>query len=312
MKSKQQQVENNESGIFVPSYQQISDTIGIPKTRFLRIRKQNQSKRDLSQLYRVMTTAMLYQQVLYFLKLWSQRVRLKLIKILRDKVHLFIENHPNVVQSPIMNDYISVKDKADPTIVHKVPKLLLQVSIWELHNDLIEQLPETSKEGIPLISDKKLREMIPPHVKKMTYRYKEMCGCTDCVSIGYFHSDNNAFISIFSTELKNKRDSYLPGSWSWTNANEKFTEFLDERKRQERTEDALNLLQCQPVDNAFPVFVHYSCAKGTCQSCPWIRPHWVLMRSNKLILFHVYKIVTTCTEHGVLSADSNRNCQHCE
>ena len=32
---------------------------------------------------------------------------------LRDKVHSFIKNHPNVVQSPIMNDYVSVKDKAD-------------------------------------------------------------------------------------------------------------------------------------------------------------------------------------------------------
>ena len=61
-----------------------------------------------------------------------------------------------------------VKDKEDPTTVHKVPKLLLQVSIRELHNDLIEQLPEASKDGIPLISDNKLREMIPPQVKKMT------------------------------------------------------------------------------------------------------------------------------------------------
>ena len=67
-----------------------------------------------------------------------------------------------------MNDYISVKDKADPAVVHKVLKLLLQVSIRELHNNLIEQLPEVSKDGIPLISDSKLREMIPPQVKKMT------------------------------------------------------------------------------------------------------------------------------------------------
>jgi len=31
---------------------------------------------------------------------------------------------------------------------------------------LIEQLPEASKDGIPLISDTKLRQMMPPQVKK--------------------------------------------------------------------------------------------------------------------------------------------------
>ena len=45
---------------------------------------------------------------------------------------------------------------------------------------------------------------------------------------------------------------YLPGSQSWTHANEKLTDFLDERERQERPKDALNLVQCHPVDNAFP------------------------------------------------------------
>ena len=107
-----------------------------------------------------------------------------------------------------MNDYISVKDKADPSVVHKVPKLLLQITIRELHNDLIEQVQEASEDGVPLISDTKLREMIPPQVKKMTDRYMEMCGCTDCVSIGYFHSDNNTFVCLFANKLKKKRDFF--------------------------------------------------------------------------------------------------------
>ena len=64
-----------------------------------------------------------------------------------------------------MNDYVRVKDKDDPSVLHEVPKLLLQVSIGELHNDLIEQLPEASKDDIPLVSDTKLREMMPPRVK---------------------------------------------------------------------------------------------------------------------------------------------------
>ena len=166
------------------------------------------------------------------------------------------------------------------------PKFLLQVTIWELHNDLVEQLPEASKDGISLVSDTKLRETIPPQVKNMADRYKEMCGCSDCVCVGYFHRDNNAFISLYGKNLQKKRDSYLPGSQSWTHTNQKLTEYLDEEKWKERPKDVLNLFQCQPVDNAFRDLIHYNCVKGTCQHCPKMCPHSVLMRSNKLILFH--------------------------
>ena len=41
-------------------------------------------------------------------------------------------------------------------------------------------------------------------------------------------------------------------------------------------------------------------------------PHPVLVRSNKLISFHAYEMVTTCTEHGVLSAESNGHWQQCD
>ena len=267
--------------------------------------KKIQNKRDLLDQVTngTIQTGTIFSQVVKS-KGWT-----KVNKDLEDKVYSFIENHPNVIHSPIMNDCVSVKDIGDPTTVHKVPKLLLQVSIRELHNDLIEQLPEASKDGIPLVSDAKLRQMIPPQLKKMTERYKQMCGCSDCVSVGYCHQDNNSYISLFGTNLQQKRDSFLPGSRSWTNANEKLTAFLDECERKERPKDALSLLQCQPVDTAFPDLVHYNCAKGTCEACPQMRPHPVLMRSNKLITFHAYEVVTTCTEHGVLSAQC---CPQCE
>ena len=53
----------------------------------------------------------------------------KVNKDLEEKAIAFIEHHPNVVQSPLMNDCVLLKDKDDPTVVHKVPKLLLEVSI---------------------------------------------------------------------------------------------------------------------------------------------------------------------------------------
>ena len=65
----------------------------------------------------------------------------------------------------------------------------------------------------------------------MTDQYKEMCGCSNCVSIGYFHADNNTYTTLFGTDLKKMRDRFLPGSQSWTQANEKLTAFLDECER---------------------------------------------------------------------------------
>ena len=110
------------------SFKQIADTIGLLKDKYFQIRKENQAKRDLLELRSetndgVVPTGTIFSQVVKS-KGWT-----KVNKDLEEKVHSFIENHPNVVQSPIMNDYVSVKDKAEPSVVHKVPTLLLQVSI---------------------------------------------------------------------------------------------------------------------------------------------------------------------------------------
>ena len=312
MPSTNQQVEEKENGLFKASSNQIAETLGVQKLKYYRIRKENQSKRDLLELRSEMNDGISLTAGTIFSQVVKRKGWTKVNKDLEEKVYSFIENHPNVVQSPMMNDYVRVKDKSDPSVVHKLPKLLLQVSIRELHNDLLEQVPEASKDGVPLVSDTKLREMMPPQVKKMTERYKEICGCSDCVSIGYLHSDNNIFTSTFITDLKNKRDSHLPGSRSWSNGNEQLTKFLDEYERKDRPKDALKLLQCQPCDEAFPDLINYSCAKGTCQCCPKMSPHSALMSSNKLIWFHAYEVVTTCTKHGVLSAESNGCCAHCD
>ena len=191
-------MDAKERQVTVPSSTEIAKFLGLNPRTFTRIKQKAQDKRDLLEEVQdgTLQRGTLFSQVVKR-KGWT-----KVNKELEEKVLSFIENHPNVVQSPIMNDYVSVKDKADPSVVHKVPKLLLQITIRELHNDLIDQLPEASKDGIPLISDTKLREMMPPQVKKMTDRYKEMCGCTDCVSIGYFHSDNNSFVCLFANKLK--------------------------------------------------------------------------------------------------------------
>ena len=123
--STQQQVEDKENGSFVPSFTQIAQTIGVFKAKYHRIRKEKQAKRDLLELRSesVEPTGTIFSQVV------RSRGWTKVNKELEDEVLSFIENHPNVVHSPIMNDYVRVNDKDDPSVVHKVPKLLLQISI---------------------------------------------------------------------------------------------------------------------------------------------------------------------------------------
>ena len=46
----QQHVEDKVNGVFVPSYKQIADTVGVFKHKYHRIRKENEAKRDLLEL----------------------------------------------------------------------------------------------------------------------------------------------------------------------------------------------------------------------------------------------------------------------
>ena len=48
--STQQQLEDKENDLFKLSYNQIAETIGVHQTKYHKIRKDNQSKRDLLEL----------------------------------------------------------------------------------------------------------------------------------------------------------------------------------------------------------------------------------------------------------------------
>jgi hypothetical protein len=73
-----------------------------------------------------------------------------------------------VIQSPIANNTLLLKDPDDPTKKNRVGKLLLQIPYRELHNDLLSESPS----GLPearhpvtnklLISDTALRALTPP------------------------------------------------------------------------------------------------------------------------------------------------------
>ena len=97
----------------------------------------------------------------------------KINEKIRNNLHAWITRHPQVVQLTIYNDCLKVMfdDKTKPQLV---PKVLLQVSIRELHNSLVRNSNDGGLKDARdeydniIISDYTLRSLLPPQLKKMS------------------------------------------------------------------------------------------------------------------------------------------------
>ena len=100
-------------------------------------------------------------------------------------------------------------DQTEPQLV---PKLLLQVSVRELHNSLVSDKNDgglkyaRDESGNIIISDSTLCSLFPPQLKQIYARYKIMCGCKCCISAKII---NSSFLSWCYRHLK-KTQGYNP------------------------------------------------------------------------------------------------------
>ena len=96
-----------------------------------------------------------------------------------------------------------IDDQTEPKLV---PKILLQVSVRELHNSLVSDLNDCGlndnreKENNIIISDSTLRSLLPPQLKQNSAQYKVMCGCECCI---YAKSIHSSLLSWCGRYLKN-------------------------------------------------------------------------------------------------------------
>ena len=98
---------------------------------------------------------------------------------IKRNLYAWITRHPRVIQSPISNDCLKVMfdDQIEPPLV---PKLLLQVSVREIHNSLVSDTnycglkDARDKDDNIIISDSTFRSLLPPQLKQMYARYKVM------------------------------------------------------------------------------------------------------------------------------------------
>ena len=94
----------------------------------------------------------------------------KIDERIKKSLYNLIMHHPQVVQSPMVNDCLKVKIDG-PTEPQLVPKFLLQVSVIELHNNLVSAtidggLKEArDKDDNIIISDYTLNSLLPPQLK---------------------------------------------------------------------------------------------------------------------------------------------------
>jgi hypothetical protein len=86
---------------------------------------------------------------------------------MRAKLHVWVLNHPHIVDSPIARDTLLIKDPETRKKL-RTGKILLEVSVRELHNDLLD-LPANggldcvrNAEGKVIIRDTALRFVAIP------------------------------------------------------------------------------------------------------------------------------------------------------
>ena len=98
------------------------------------------------------------------------KIHSKINEQIKRNLYTWITRHPQVVHSPISNDCLKVllEDQTEPQLV---PKLLLQVSVRELHNSLVIDPKDgglkdaRDEDGKIIISDSTLCSLFSPKLK---------------------------------------------------------------------------------------------------------------------------------------------------
>ena len=96
----------------------------------------------------------------------------KINEQIKRNLYTWITRHPQVVQSPISNDCLKVV-LDDQTAPQLVSKLLLQVSVRELHNSLVSDPNDgglkdaRDEDGKIIIRDSTLCSLLPPQLKNV-------------------------------------------------------------------------------------------------------------------------------------------------
>ncbi|OEU12948.1 hypothetical protein FRACYDRAFT_243200 [Fragilariopsis cylindrus CCMP1102] len=224
---------------------------------------------------------------------------------------VWLDKHNMVIQSPLASDTLLVPDGTTSGVKKRVNKILLQLPVRELHNDLIDADPLIGLAGARdcngniLISDTKLRELLPPHLRMMSDRYKIMCGCEPCIQMINLQQSYNRFICYRIKDFKEQRDGFNPRTRSYLAADEILKNYQEKvqplgEARFKTAKLAMVCCLCAPPDDRFPSLHKLDCVMGECTACPGFdRPPEELTMDND-ISFHWYDVLPSCSLHNML------------
>ena len=102
-------------------------------------------------------------------------------------------------QSPTTRDTLLIAD-VDSKVKRRVPKLLLECSMLQLHNEFIASPDYGGLLGARhaetndvIISDTMIRSLSPPQLRPMADTKKMTCGCAICTTSKYIQESLNTW-----------------------------------------------------------------------------------------------------------------------
>jgi hypothetical protein len=230
----------------------------------------------------------------------------KINPVVKQAVLNWIRSHENVVTSPIYNETILVKEPGSSEKC-RVPKLLLEIPVPELHNLPVAPLHQgglsqsRDDDGKIIVSNTTLRRIIKrdlPQLRRMSMRHKQMCRCEICMSTHSMDKSLNGFrqrlvrtLTVSGTQQPTEAiqsymiNTVLPNGESW----------------HEMPRHATKEIQCPAVAKCG--YPHMKCVLQRCVVCPEYQVPNLEMEVGepaKSIKLHFYCKATKCSIHGDL------------
>ena len=161
-------------------------------------------------------------------------------------------------QSPTTRDTLIIADE-DTKVKRRVPKLVLECSMKQLHNELIASPDDGGLVGArhyitndAIISDTMLCSLAPPQLRPMTDNHKMMCGCAICNTSKYMQESLNAWRRKQLKIMKEKADnSRRRGKDELTQAYKSYADyaFIEKQNCHPRCENAADFFLCTPMND---------------------------------------------------------------
>eukprot|EP00978_Attheya_sp_CCMP212_P017892 scaffold48234_cov60-Attheya_sp.AAC.6 len=221
--------------------------------------------------------------------------------------------NPNVRQSPISRDTLIIKD-AETGVKRSVPKLLLECSVRQLHNELIVPPDQGGLLGARhhesndvIISDTMLRSLVPPELRPIPDHHKIMCGCTICNTSKYLQTSLNVWRHKHMKHMEIQAN--VSRSRSKATLLEAYTTYADfvfpnNEPLHPRCENAADSVLCGPTTECS--LPNWKCVLRQCPSCTTIAIPAVELDTSSMapmIMFHTYMTPFSCSHHGVVILD---------